>query len=387
MIDRSSLDQEIELARRQISTDGYPMSIGELTNIYREEELVIQPAFQRLFRWDAEQRSRLIESILLGIPLPSVFVSQAQDGKWELIDGLQRISTILQVQGLLRGSPPLTLIGTKYLPALEGMSWDGPNPLPDAIKLDFKRTKIDLKIIRRESDPNTKYDLFQRLNSYGSPLTAQEMRHALLVSISPEFSDWVGDLARNRDFMDTVALPEKLLAEKYDEELILRFIYLHQNEDISAGSLRRFGQKLDDAAVEFAENMSTVGERVTATFESTFEILEDVLGPNAFRKWNPTKDRFEGGFSNTAFEVLAMGLGYHIANDLPYRTDLERVAQDFWSTSPAGSGFATGMSTERRLSRTIRWGRSLLEERPGLILSFDEFWNEDSTSELTDGPG
>src|SRR5262245_13862052 len=95
------LEAQISEARRSISSDGYPMSIGELTNLYRSGELIIRPEFQRLFRWSNLQRTRLIESILLGIPLPSIFVAQTEGGKWELVDGLQRVSTILQLQGEL----------------------------------------------------------------------------------------------------------------------------------------------------------------------------------------------------------------------------------------------------------------------------------------------
>ena len=80
----SSLELEISSARQAISSDGYPMSIGELTNLYRDEELVIRPEFQRLFRWTPLQKSRLVESLLLGIPLPSIFVAQTKDGIWEV---------------------------------------------------------------------------------------------------------------------------------------------------------------------------------------------------------------------------------------------------------------------------------------------------------------
>jgi hypothetical protein len=75
-----SLEQEILEARRSISSDGYPMSIGELTNLYKSNELRIRPEFQRLFRWSNLQKSRLVESILLGIPLPSIFVAQTEGG-------------------------------------------------------------------------------------------------------------------------------------------------------------------------------------------------------------------------------------------------------------------------------------------------------------------
>src|SRR6267154_6350799 len=121
MMTADKLENEIAEARRTISSDGYPMSVGELTNLYRNKELIIRPEFQRLFRWSNTQKTRLMESILLGIPLPSIFVAQTEGGKWELVDGLQRVSTILQLQGELldengKKVNPLILEATTYLP-------------------------------------------------------------------------------------------------------------------------------------------------------------------------------------------------------------------------------------------------------------------------------
>src|ERR1700719_5196991 len=96
------LQDEVEKAQRAVRTDAYQMSVGEIVSMYREGELVINPDFQRLFRWEMGQKSKLIESLLLGIPLPSIFVFETDDAKWELIDGLQRVSTILEFMGLLR---------------------------------------------------------------------------------------------------------------------------------------------------------------------------------------------------------------------------------------------------------------------------------------------
>jgi len=97
-----ALQEEINEKKKEISTDGYPMSIGELMSLYKEGELDIHPEFQRFFRWSIQQKSKLIESILLGIPIPSIFVSQRQDGIWDVVDGLQRLSTIFEFIGLLR---------------------------------------------------------------------------------------------------------------------------------------------------------------------------------------------------------------------------------------------------------------------------------------------
>ncbi len=98
----SELQTQIDAARMQVHTDSYPMSIGELVNLYEDGELDIHPEFQRVYRWSEEQKSKLIESIILGIPLPSIFVAQRRDGVWDVVDGLQRISTILSFMGKLK---------------------------------------------------------------------------------------------------------------------------------------------------------------------------------------------------------------------------------------------------------------------------------------------
>ena len=156
----SDLDDQIQLARRTVQADSSSMSISEITNLYKEGVLVIRPEFQRLYRWTDDQKSRLVESILLGIPLPSIFIAQDPAGKWELVDGLQRISTLLELQGLLPGDngkkPPLKLKATTYLSDLEGKTWgdrEGDEYLTEAQKLDIRFSRLDLRIIKRSSDP------------------------------------------------------------------------------------------------------------------------------------------------------------------------------------------------------------------------------------------
>ena len=174
-----SLDQEIEARRGEIHSDGYPMSIGELISLYRDDELDIHPEFQRFFRWSDEQKSRFIESILMGIPIPSIFVSQRYDGVWDVIDGLQRLSTIFELVGILKDEngdklPSLTLRKTKYLPSMDGKKWDDDDPsvsIGNANRIIIRRAKIDVKIVLWESGESSKHELFQRLNTGGFQLS------------------------------------------------------------------------------------------------------------------------------------------------------------------------------------------------------------------------
>lgn len=364
------LEAQLEEARRSIASDGYPMSIGELTNLYRDQELRIRPEYQRLFRWSDTQKSRLIESLLLGIPLPSIFVAQTETGKWELVDGLQRVSTILELQGELidkdgQKKPPLELRRTKYLPALEGRKWEHEDPalsLSEAQRLDIKRSKIDIKIIKRGSSPETKFDLFQRLNSYGSTLTSQETRSALLVAVSPDFLTWLEALAQHPSFVATTSLNERLLEERFDLELVTRFLVLHARPDdkLTLSALRDFSQVLDDEAVALASANPQGSDVLRATFIQTFDFIAEHGGEQVFRRWDEQRTEFKGSFLGTSFEVFALGLGYHVASNTPHKTELIDVVKEFWRRPEMQGGFATGRSTERRLVQFVPIGRTLL---------------------------
>ncbi|WP_274628069.1 DUF262 domain-containing protein [Arvimicrobium flavum] len=365
-----SLETEIKRARQAIASDGYPMSIGELTNLYREKELVIRPEFQRFFRWTEIQKSRLVESLLLGIPLPSIFVAQTESGVWEVVDGLQRLSTIFELQGELRDGngaqqSMLELRATKYLPSLEGRRWHDLNPtksLSEAQRLDIKRSKIDIKIIKRESSPQTKFDLFQRLNSYGSQLNAQEMRSALLVAASPSFFAHLERLASLEEFRSTVQLTEKQIEERYDLELVTRFFILHnwpQNK-LTLTALRDLPQILDDHSIALATQYPDGFNVLERSFVRTFIEIERNGGENVFRRWDQAKGEFRGPFLTSAFEIIALGIGYHQANNLSYRTDLTNVARELWNMPRMQSGYSTGRSTESRLVEFIPLGRTLI---------------------------
>ena len=160
-----SLSDEVKAARTEIVADGYEMSIGEVMNLYRDKELFITPEFQRLFRWDVSRKTKFIESLLLGIPIPPIFVFQRDDGVWELVDGLQRLSTIFEFTGILKNEDGdiqalSTLEGTRYLPSLTGTRWesdDDEKSLPGHLQIEIKRARLRVEILKKESDPAAKF--------------------------------------------------------------------------------------------------------------------------------------------------------------------------------------------------------------------------------------
>ncbi len=180
-----TLQSEIDRKRKEIRSDSYSMSVGEWISLYQQGDIEIYLEFQRLFRWSESQKTKFIESILLGIPIPPIFVYQLQSGIWQVIDGLQRLSTIYQFVGILKDEdgkliPPLTLQGTEYLPSLAGKIWKDEEHPSGSIKgftpnqrLLLKRAKMGVNILMQSSNPSAKYELFQRLYTGGLKVIPQ----------------------------------------------------------------------------------------------------------------------------------------------------------------------------------------------------------------------
>jgi hypothetical protein len=366
-----SLDQEIESKRAEIRSDGYPMSIGELINIYRDGELDIHPEFQRFYRWNDHQKSRLIESILLGIPLPSIFVSQREDGVWDVIDGLQRLATIFQLVGHLKdekGNPvdPLMLKGTKYLPSLEGRIWEAEDPslsIGSTNQLIIRRSKIDVKVILRESSESTKYELFQRLNTGGSFLSEQEVRNVILIMVNREAYQWVRDLADDDNFQTCVALSDRQRSEQYHLELVVRFLVFRNLEEQELRAMGDIGDFLTDRIVKMAEcdTFQEIKAEEEHAFRFTFETLAKSLSDSSFRRFDQDKGRYLGGFLISAFEPLAIGLGHHYSfyADGSKDPNLVQVSKSLWSDTTFLANIGMGVRASSRITTTIPLGRNL----------------------------
>lgn len=348
------------------------MSIGEWINMYQGDELDIHPEFQRFFRWSPSQKTSLIESILLGIPLPPIFVSQRADGVWDVVDGLQRLSTIFQFIGILKDEnnkevSPLILQKTKYLPALQDIQWenesDPKKSLPKDLQLVIKRSKISASIILKESDETAKYDLFQRLNTGGSELSPQEVRNCLLVMINKSFFDWLKDLPTNESFISTTALSDRPLEEAYDIELALRFVLLAQIDESEIKSIGDVGTFLTEKMTALAQDKRYKKAPVKKLFDETFSILDEVIGDDTFKRFNTKKDRHEGGFLVSLYEVIALGVAFNLEHGtLCAKNKIAERARSVWSDKNFSDWAAAGVNTSRRLPRLIPYGRTLFNK-------------------------
>jgi len=362
------LQEEIDKTRQEIRTDSYSMSIGEWISLYESKEIDIHPDFQRFFRWSDSQKSRFIESILLGIPIPPIFVSQRDDGIWDVIDGLQRLSTIYEFVGILKPynqeqdtSSAVALQETTYLPSLKGKKWNDPddkdNSLTQAQRLLIKRTKIAVNIVEQQSDKMIKYELFQRLNTGGAIATPQEVRNGILLMLNKNLYNLMRSLADRESFKSCIALSDRLYEEQYDMELVLRFILFFDRDDASiqtlGGDVSEFlTARMREMAIK--ENLDS--HHIEKAFDVTFHMLNEAMGEDSFKRYKSEDDKFIGGFLLSAYEVVALGIGYNYQNQIPTNQIRNRI-KSIWSNPTYQKWSGAGVNAARRLPYLIPLGR------------------------------
>jgi hypothetical protein len=145
----TDLIQSVDGAISRVRTRAVDVSFNELFDMYKSKELIINPDFQRLFRWSEGKQSQFVESLILELPIPPIYVIEVDDGVYELIDGLQRISSYLHFRGKHPSEPEgtdrfLTLAECDVLPMLNGHTYED---LPQAIQIKLKRHFIRMEVL------------------------------------------------------------------------------------------------------------------------------------------------------------------------------------------------------------------------------------------------
>lgn len=364
------LSDEIEQAGRQVRTDAYQMSIGEIVSMYDAEEIVIDPEFQRLFRWDVGQKSKLIESLLLGIPLPSIFVFETENGNWELIDGLQRISTILEFMGRLRSSdggflPPSILEATKYLPSLYNAVWErsgliedviegDQQPLDRAQQLAIRRARLGVEILKRPSDDMTKFDLFQRLNAGGTQANPQELRNCIMLMINGDFFRAIKGVAEDELFRTVASITEEQAERQRHMEIATRFL-VHTN--VQYDGRLDVEEYIDEGIVTLAQSM--VPADAAEQIRRTFQLLHEVAGDNALRRFQD--DRHTGKVGLVGLEGIAVGVAKNLNSILALGAQnanafVKQKSEEFWSQPETETFTSPGLRGTTRIQRTVPFG-------------------------------
>jgi hypothetical protein len=274
---------------RRVVTQPFDLSVHTIIEQIEGGSLMLASDFQRNYVWDDAKASRLIESLLLNIPIPVCYFSEDQAGIYEVVDGHQRLQSIYRyVRGdfALRDLASLTdLKGLRFLRLPSGTQRD----------LTMRRT-IRCVVITRESDPDLKFEIFERLNTNAVPLNAQELRNCV----------YRGDL--NNLLRELVVDPRLRMAlgrpdpdrRMRDHELILRFFALRARLSTYAPSLKAFLNRYQD---DHRQMTPVTIEEHRAAFGNAIAGAAGVFGAAAFRRINAQGQRLEDSVNRALFDA------------------------------------------------------------------------------------
>ncbi|NYF33794.1 DUF262 domain-containing protein [Sphingopyxis sp. JAI108] len=334
---------------KEIRTEAVDFSFGELLNLHRDGEIVIQPEYQRLFRWSNEQRSRLIESILLRLPIPPIFLIENENGVLELIDGLQRTSSVLQfLDHEVINEPELVLEGCDILSDINGMKYE---EFSTSVRLGLKRTPIRAVIIKKSGDEYVKYEMFKRLNTGGSLLSPQEIRNcsSRMIAGGGDFYAKLQALASSEDFkMATSRVPDPDIEQRADEELVLRYFAVRHYRDAFRGNVREWLDSfMEDILFKRTDAMEDA-----ADFEQFFKFIAEKLGDTAFSR--SREGQAFGRLAPAYFEAVVGALAGSTASleKMPSE-DLKQRLSDTFETAEFKAASGPGANSKGKMETRI----------------------------------
>jgi hypothetical protein len=300
-----SLEDIIDDKIGEVRTESLDLTFGEIVNLHSSNELIIQPEYQRLFRWSDDQKSRLIESILLELPIPQIFVIERENGVFELIDGLQRVSSVIQfINPAILKLEPLILQGCDLVTELNTKKFDD---LSLRLKLTIKRSSVRTVVIKRQSKSMLRYAMFKRLNTGGAILDPQEIRNCSARMVGEDgtrFYSFIQNKATHPAFLnciETLAQVEK--EKKGDEELVLRFFATKNARNLFKGSVQdwldTYMERILLNEIEFDY------KKEEEQFDKVFMFLSNSLGEGSFVKYRGEKPT--GGLAPAYYEAITVG--------------------------------------------------------------------------------
>jgi hypothetical protein len=288
--------------------DTKPMSLDLLVRRLKHDEIDLAPEFQRSADlWNDERMSRLIESVLIRIPLPVFYFDASEDRSWLVIDGLQRLSTFKRfiVENKLR------LTRLEYLKHLEGKTF---SELPRDLQRRIEETQVTVHLIQPGTPSDVKYNIFRRINTGGLILTSQEIRHAM--NRGGAANRFLMELAQLPEFLEATAnsVPTERME---DRELVLRFVAF------SHTPYRDYGKKIRLASIEAEENLDLFLtrhmeflngaspeqlERLRTAFWNAMRYARAIFHDDAFRK-RYDRDAKRNPLNKALFDAWSTRLG------------------------------------------------------------------------------
>ncbi len=286
----------------KVFTQTKDFPISTIKEMYDEGDIIPQPTFQRDYVMDDKKASKLIESILIQIPIPTVYLCEETDGKLSVIDGQQRITSIVR---FLKNDFALT--GLEELSKLNKKKY---MDLDKSLQRTIKNTTLNSIVILKESQ-ELKYEIFARLNQGSTKLKPQELRNCIYRG---SFNDMLEELAQNP--LLTVMFKEENKRKNY-QEYILRFFALRNVNDYGSSLKKTFNDYMSKHQNDPEEDII----QYKKTFNNTIDIIKQVLGDSAFTSYDRENKKFLNLFSGSVYDSIAVAFSIFDRHDLMSHAD------------------------------------------------------------------
>lgn len=301
-LEESTDEAPLPVEERRLVTQSYDLSVGTLMEQWTEETLVL-PEIQREYVWSNSKASRLIESLLLNVPLPVLYFAEAPDDTYEIIDGHQRVASVARYL-----NNEFTLSGLRVLADADHMRKRF-HQLPSADQRRIRTRVIRAIIITDESHPSMKFEVFERLNTGSIALNAQEIRNS---THRGPFMQMVKELVQNATFRSAVG-QKKPRPRMADNELIIRFFALRDGLESYRPPLPRFLNRYCEVANDLDDDgLAQLG----ASFERAVQNVFGVFGENSFRLTDEHGDRVDRAINRALAEAQLVAFSRVEASDL-----------------------------------------------------------------------
>ncbi|MHB8848544.1 MAG: GmrSD restriction endonuclease domain-containing protein [Burkholderiales bacterium] len=286
----------------QIRVDPKSFSLRNVLDMIDDEDLDLAPDFQRMRVWTPEQKSRLIESILLRIPLPAFYFSSDADGYMQVVDGVQRLSTIHEFvrnnSFILQHLEYLDKeLGGKSFSDIKGTIW----------AKRIYTTQIVVNVIDPQTPTRVKFDIFKRINTGGTPLKAQEIRHCMSGKRSREL---LKRLTALKSFADATGGRLSGHLRMADRELALRwvaFTIIDELNDYGGDDIATLEDLLNVTTERIDSDGSIDVNFLFNQFDHAMTLAKELFGLHTFRKWMLNED-YRYPLNKALFESLSVPL-------------------------------------------------------------------------------
>jgi hypothetical protein len=341
------INNKYRMGEQRIVTETNREKIPNFVDALKKPKYMeVRPFYQRRNRWDDKRQSKLIESFIMNIPVPPLFLYEKEFNRYEVMDGQQRITAL---KGFYDGE--FKLKGLEIWPELNGRTY---STLPSQVRQGLDRRSISYTVVLRESTAEEedavflRQTVFERLNTGGVKLEHQEIRNSLFQS---EFNDLLIELTKTDLFRDAFGMPRsypeedkensgirkfRLYEKLGDAELILRFFALRHVEHFTRGMQGFLDLYMSRARAFHREDISSLRD----LFLETMSLVTEIYGDKAFRPFNTNKAEWDNTPSKAFFDAIMVAFSNYVrfGNDIiPSKNKIVKDTKNLFITNPEGT--------------------------------------------------